>query len=198
MKKIDTKSNQENFLRFLTSHLTISEKEQQILLALPIFKSFPKGTTLFQEGDFTKEYYLVIKGGIRTYLLVDGDDITTDFYTENDSLIPPSTATKRPSNCYATCFEDSIIVVSTEDVEKKVFHQIPAFASLCRKFSEKLFAKKQQAHEDYRTFTPEQRYLQLIEDRPGLIQRIPQYHLASYLGVRPESLSRIRKRLTQK
>ena len=198
MTNIETKRSEEIFLQFLTSHLTLSAKEQQSLLALPIFKTFPKGTTLFKEGDFTKEYYLVIKGGIRTYLLVDGDEITTEFYTETDSLIPASTASNRPSNSYATCFEDSMVVVSTKDVEKKVVKDIPAFASLCRKFSENILAEKQQAHDDYRTLTPEQRYLQLIEERPGLIQRIPQYHLASYLGVRPESLSRIRKRLTQK
>jgi hypothetical protein len=50
----------------------------------------------------------------------------------------------------------------------------------------------------YITDTPEQRYLKLLQSRPDLIQRIPQYQLASYIGVKPESLSRMRKRIMAK
>jgi hypothetical protein len=52
--------------------------------------------------------------------------------------------------------------------------------------------------ESYTTDTPEQRYLKLLKTRPELFQRLPQYQLASYIGVKPESLSRIRKRLVKK
>jgi len=198
MKSIGTDGMKEAFLLFLKDQLTLSEKEKQAILEIPLFRTFPKGTILFHQGDFTKEYYFVIQGGIRTYLLVDGNDITTAFYTENEALIPLSTAIKEPSQCYAVCFEDSIVVVSSEDVEQEVFRHIPEFESVCRKFSEKLLARNLHSSVMSRTLTPEQRYLQLVKERPGLIQRIPQYHLASYLGIRPESLSRIRKRLAQK
>jgi CRP-like cAMP-binding protein len=191
-------SVKETFLRFLMKHLTLSEKKKKFILTLPMFKTFPKGSLLFKKGDLTEANYLVIKGGIRTYLIVEGDDITTAFYTETQAFLPSSTIVKTPSTCYATCFEDSVLVVCTEDVEKKVFQYVPELAFICRKFSEKLLAKIQQSLDMYKSLTPEQRYLHLISERPELLQRVPQYQLASYLGIRPESLSRIRKRLVKK
>lgn len=198
MKRTYTDSIKETFLQFLMKYLTLSKKKKQFISTLPMFKTFPKGSLLFKKGEFTKASYLVIKGGIRTYLMVEGNDITTEFYTETQAFIPSSTIVKTPSNCYATCFEDSILVVCTEDIEEKVFQYIPELTFICRKFSERLLAKMQLSLDMYRSLTPEQRYLHLINERPELIQRVPQYHLASYLGIRPESLSRIRKRLVQK
>ena len=60
---------------------------------------------------------------------------------------------------------------------------------------EAAFAEQKESLASYYTDSPEQRYLKLIRSRPGLVQRVPQYHLASYIGVKPESLSRIRKRI---
>jgi CRP-like cAMP-binding protein len=188
----------ENFLRYLSKHISLTEKEQQSLLDLPIFKSFQKGAILFEEGEITHDYYLIIKGGIRTYRLYDGEDITTEFYTENDCLIPVSTATKEPSKYYATCFEDSIIVITNNDIENNIFEKIPAFTSLCRRFSEMILAKVQSSSEELKILKPKQRYIKFINERADLVQRIPQYQLASYLGIKPESLSRIRKNLNHK
>jgi CRP-like cAMP-binding protein len=63
--------------------------------------------------------------------------------------------------------------------------------------SEIMAEKIQKNMARYKTSTPGERYEYLVERRPGLLQRIPQYQIASYLGVRPETLSRIRKRLTR-
>ncbi|CAM4517670.1 cyclic nucleotide-binding domain-containing protein [Corallococcus exiguus] len=60
---------------------------------------------------------------------------------------------------------------------------------------QKVLAEQQERFASYLTDTPEQRYLKLTRTRPDLLQRIPQYQLASYIGVKPESLSRIRKRI---
>lgn len=189
---------QELFLTYLTEHLSLSKRAREFLLTLPIFKIYSKGTMLFEEGDLTEEYYLVMSGCVRTYLIVDGDEITTGFYTEKDALIPVSTAIRAPSSSYAVCYEDSMIVVSSKKIEDLIFSHFPMFQSFCRRFSESLLAKKQKSTEEHRTLNPEARYLKIIQQRPDLIQRIPQYHIASYLGLRPESLSRIRKRIALK
>lgn len=61
---------------------------------------------------------------------------------------------------------------------------------------EAVFAEQKEALRSYYTDSPEQRYRKLLKSKPGLVQRIHQYHLASYIGIKPESLSRIRKRIS--
>jgi len=82
-------------------------------------------------------------------------------------------------------------------MEKTIFERFPRFETLCRILSEELLAKNQASFDGFKTSTPEQRYLNLLKTRPDLLQRVPQYQIASYLGIEPQSLSRIRKRLVK-
>jgi CRP-like cAMP-binding protein len=91
--------------------------------------------------------------------------------------------------------EDTVAVVGTPDQEEKMLSEYPQLKSVCLAMTEIMAEKLQENLARYRTTTPEERYRDLIEKRPDLLQRIPQYLIASYLGVKPESLSRIRKRL---
>ena len=185
----------DEFLKFLTMSDTLSDEDQNLLYNLPIFKSFSKESFLFKTGERTTHSYFILKGGVRTYKLIDGKDITLEFYLENEAFAPASTILCQPSSLYAVCFEDTVLVISTEEIEEHVTQRIPAFQKICRKFSEKLLAQKQERLEDYKTLSPEESYQQLVKERPELLQRVPQYHIASYLGIRPESLSRIRNRI---
>jgi CRP-like cAMP-binding protein len=186
---------EDTLFEFLNQHMTISDNEKKAITDLNVFKSFQKDDILIKEGEYTNEYYFVIKGCIRCYFLVDGEEKTSAFYTELDSFVPQSTVEKKSSALYASCVEDSLIVVSTPEMENAVFEKFPRFETLCRILSEKVVIKKQVEFECFKNSSAEQRYLNLLQNRPDLIQRVPQYHLASYLGIKPESLSRIRKRL---
>ena len=186
----------DEFLSILSTSVTLSNEKKNLLYKLPIFKKYSKGTVLFEKGNSTKQYYFVIKGGIRTYKIVDGKDITLEFYIDNEAFAPTSTVLKQPSNSYAVCFEETVMVVSTEEIEEEIIQHFPEFQSICRRFTEKLLAKEQEKMGKYKTFSPEQSYLYLIKKRPELIQRVPLYHIATYLGIRPESLSRIRNRIS--
>ena len=95
------------------------------------------------------------------------------------------------------CFEDTILVELSEEMQDTIVQQIPDLKGPCRKFSERLLAKNQETLEKHKTLSPDQYYLQLVKERPELIQRVPQHHIATYLGIRPESLSRIRGRLNK-
>nr|MBP9195448.1 Crp/Fnr family transcriptional regulator [Saprospiraceae bacterium] len=74
----------------------------------------------------------------------------------------------------------------------------PKFEIMCRKLSEELLAKERLEFDEFRTSSPEQRYLSLLEKRQDLIQRVPQHQLASYLGITPQSLSRLRARILER
>lgn len=94
--------------------------------------------------------------------------------------------------------EDTSLVIGNEQKAQELFKKFPRFETFARVVMEKSFTEQQQLMTSYRTDTPEQRYLKLLKLRPDLFQRVSQYHLASYIGVKPESLSRIRKRITDK
>jgi hypothetical protein len=83
-------------------------------------------------------------------------------------------------------------------MEAEINNRFPKFELMCRKLSEELLAKQQMDFDEFRTSSPEQRYLNLLKKRPDLLQRVPQHQLASYLGIQPQSLSRLRARILEK
>lgn len=83
-------------------------------------------------------------------------------------------------------------------MEAEVNSKFPKFDMMCRKLSEELLAKERIDFDEFKTSSPEQRYQTLLQKRPDLIQRVPQHQLASYLGIKPQSLSRLRARIFEK
>ena len=181
---------------YISRFMKLTDEETSAILDLNLFKNFKKGTILLSEGELSNEGYFVIKGCIRCYYIINGEEKTTAFYTESESLSPLCSINHKPSEYFVSCIEDSILVVANSDMEKIMFERFPRFETLCRIISEELVVTKQAIFDEFKTSTPEQRYLNLVKTRPDLIQRVPQYQLASFLGMKPESLSRIRKRLT--
>lgn len=183
---------------FLSKYVSLTEEEKAALISLDLFRSVKKGTILLREGQKSKDSYFVLKGCIRAYYMIDAEEKTTAFYTEMEALTPHCVISKTPSAYYVSCIEDSILTISNTDMEAVMNGQFPKFEILCRKLSEELLVKQQIDFDKFRTSSPEQRYLHLLESRPDLIQRVPQHQLASYLGVQPQSLSRLRARITEK
>jgi CRP-like cAMP-binding protein len=189
----------ENILfNFISKHIALSEEEKKTILSLDIFRTVKKGTVLLKEGQYSLEGYFVLKGCLRTYYLIDGEEKTTDFYTEMEGITPNCVLSKEASKYYISCAEDSIITISNPDMEAEIFEKFPKFETLCRILSEQLISKNQSSFDTFKTSTPEQRYLNLLQTRPDLVQRVPQHQLASYLGITPQSLSRMRSRLIEK
>ena len=183
---------------FISKYISLTEDEKQAIFSEDLFLTVKKGTILLSEGQKSNESYFVLKGCIRTYYLIDGEEKTTAFYTEMEALTPPSVINKTPCEYYISCVEDSILTVSNEDLGAEINIKFPKFEIMCRKLSEELLAKQQINFDEFKTSSPEQRYLNLLNKRPDLIQRVPQHQLASYLGIKPQSLSRLRSRILEK
>lgn len=183
---------------FIAKYITLTDDEKNAIISLNLFHSFKKGTILLREGQHSKDSYFVLKGCIRTYYIIDSEEKTTAFYTEMEALTPPAVINKTPSDYYVSCLEDSIILVSNSDVEVEVNTKFPKFEIMCRALSEELLARQRIDFDAFKTSSPEQRYLNLVQKRPDLIQRVPQHQLASYLGMQPQSLSRLRARIIEK
>jgi len=183
---------------FISKYISLTENEKNAIDSLDLFRSVKKGTILLKEGQKSKDSYFVLQGCIRTYYVLDGEEKTTAFYTEMEALTPPCVISKTPSEYYISCLEDTILTVSNSDMEIEINSKFPKFETICRILSEELLAKQRIDFDKFKTSSPEQRYLNLLQKRPDLIQRVPQHQLASYLGIKPQSLSRLRARILEK
>ena len=182
---------------FVEKYMPLTNEEKKAIADLDLFKSFKKGAVLLSEGEISGNYFFVLNGCIRCYYIIDGEEKTTAFYTENESLAPQSSANLTPAKYYIACVEDCVLAIANAEMEKEIFEKFPRFETLCRLLSEDLLAKNQASFDEFKNNSPEQRYLQLLNTRPDLVQRVPQHQLASYLGIKRESLSRIRKRILE-
>jgi CRP-like cAMP-binding protein len=183
---------------FISKYVPLDEIEKNALINLNIFQTYKKGTILLKEGQITNNGFFVLKGCIRTFYNIDGEEKTTAFYTEMEGLTPHCVLNKTLSKYYVTCVEDSVLVVSDANMENVIMQKFPKFETICRMLSEEVLVKQQINFDEFKTSSPEKRYLNLMQKRPDLIQRIPQYQLASYLGIKPQSLSRLRARILEK
>jgi len=182
---------------YLSRYITISKELANVFINSSFVRVFPKGTVLLREGDVASKSYFILKGCIRNYVLKDGEDKTINFFIEEEAIIPMGYGKDVRSEYFLECLEDTVAVVGTPKEEERILAEYPELKSVCLAMSQIMAAKLQESLARYRTSTPEERYSDLVEKRPDLIQRIPQYQIASYLGVKPESLSRIRKRLSR-
>ncbi len=172
------------------------EEEQGIRDAFPI-KTFTKETDLLKEGQIAKDAFLVIKGCIRKYSIENGEEKTIEFYTEFQPAVNfDSMSNNIPSKYYFTCTEDCTIGIMNSEKENALYRKFPRFGEVCRVEVEKMLGKSQEELSVFKNSTPKERYLNLLKERPNLINRVPQYQLASYLGIKPETLSRVRKKLS--
>ncbi len=96
---------------FISKYISLSEDEKNEIVSLNIFRTIKKGTLLLKESHYSNEGYFVLKGGIRTYYIINGEEKTTAFYTEMEGLTPNYVITKGPSEYFISCIEDSILTV---------------------------------------------------------------------------------------
>lgn len=185
----------DKLVEVLSRYAVLTDNLKDALLRLVPIKNFDKGTVLLREGEPAGECYFVLEGCIRCFYLKDGADKTAEFYTEGDVASPVTYGTCEPSPCWLECVEPVLAAVGTPDDEDEMNAQNPDMEKVHRVMAEAMMAKYLRTHNEYKNNTPEERYAHLAEWRADLLERVPHYQIASYLGIAPESLSRIRKRL---
>ena len=153
-----------------------------------------KGTTLVKEGQYSDKTFFIIEGCARAYYLKDGKDISDWFAFENDFISSiNSFFLNIPSPHYIEVLEDSILLeISGKDVEilSAKYHE---FERLSKIIVIKTMLQLQERIASMQFHSAEQKYENLLSIRPNIVQRIPLMHIASYIGITLETLSRIRK-----
>ena len=182
-------------IKYISKYIPVNPELEDAINNTGFIRSYKKGTLLLEQGRISTECYFIIKGCIRSYYLNDGEEKTIDFFTEEQSVTPSAFGRNIPSEYFLECIEDTIAGVGTPEIETDFYQRFPALESLNRVLAEVILSKSQDTFAEFKMASPEQRYINLLKNRPDLIQRAPQHQIASYLGITPESLSRIRKRM---
>jgi CRP-like cAMP-binding protein len=173
----------------------LSAEEIDVMSQMMYLKTFKKGSFLLKEGQIASHIYYNLKGCVREYYLKDAEEKTINFYTEGDTISHTSYILRTPAKHYLECVEDTTVTVMSYQNDKAFSERFPRFSTICNGKTEAQLGHLQEIAAEYMVSTPEERYLKLVETRPDLLNRVPQYQLASYVGVTPESLSRIRNRI---
>ncbi len=184
----------------LISQMTQLSPEEELFIedTFPV-KTYKKGTYLLKVGEIAKGSFFVIEGCVREYLLEDGEEKTIAFYTEQQSLANQSSISNQtPSKINFICTEDTTVVITRAEKEKKFYEKFPRFKEFCLEEMDRIIGEQRERLTEFYRLKPEERYAKLQQERPDLLNRVPQYQIASYLGIKPETLSRIRARIVNK
>jgi CRP-like cAMP-binding protein len=177
----------------------LSDDEKTGLLQSMDVQTFKKDSFLLKAGQLNSATWFVLEGLVRQYVIRDGQEISTGFYSKGQWIIAEETkGDGRLADAYLQCIEETVLVFGNEQKAKELFKQFPRFEAISRQVMEKVYFEQREQMTSYITDKAEQRYLRLIETRPEILQKVPQYDIATYIGVKPESLSRIRRKLQQK
>lgn len=155
-----------------------------------------KGMILIKEGEVPDECYFVLKGLVRQFQFIDGTERTTEFYTEKNGTVSSMHYTDQtPSSFFLECAEDCLLIAGNMEIDKVHYEQFPELLEITKHILESDLNKAKVNFSKFILSSPKERYLHFLETRPDLLNRVPLHQIASYLGMTPESLSRIRKRI---
>jgi CRP-like cAMP-binding protein len=162
----------------------------------------PAKTVLLHEGEISKKMFLIEKGCIRVWFNNNGKDVTFQFFFENNTVASIESFRKKlPSPLTVETIEPGVLwCIHKKDIDR-IIAEINEVPQLRDKFIDTIFERTFDYMKHFFSFikdTPEQRYLNLIKDKPQIIKRVPQHYIASYLGISTVHLSRIKNKLAKK
>lgn len=178
--------------------MPLSEDEVEAIDETMRWQEYGRGTILLKEAQISSDTYFVLEGIVRQYYLIDGVEKTSDFFSDEQWVISLNHINpNNPSPYYLECCTDCSLLIGNSQKGEGLFKKFPNLETISRKLMERVFTEQQEKIEAFTINTPILRYQNLLKSRPDLFQRIRQYQIASYIGVTPESLSRIRKRIAK-
>ncbi|MCU0352397.1 MAG: Crp/Fnr family transcriptional regulator [Cytophagales bacterium] len=180
----------------LQRHVRLTESESDHICAKLIVKQLRRKELFYSEGQVCRSVAFVNSGCLRYFYVKEGEERTGQFFFENAWYTDyESFLTGQPSKQNIQALEPTELLLLSKKDLYELYDAIPAFERFGRIMAENAYLGSRKNNMALLTLNPEERYLNLIAERPKVIERIPLKYIASYLGVKPESLSRIRKRL---
>jgi CRP-like cAMP-binding protein len=193
---MSTKFNSKKIFESIESIFPLDRNEKQAFVQILKFNRLNKLDLLLSEGDVCTNFYFISSGCFRTFQTVEGEERTVQFFFEGDwyaNFESLHSGTASPEG-FQSLLAGDVIFFSKNDIEL-VYQNHPGLEKFGRFFAERAVTNIHKRNTALISQTAEERYLALLETHPEIIEQIPQYYVASCLNLRPESLSRIKRRL---
>lgn len=187
----------ESILQNVSKYITLSESEKQLFLSLLEVKTFPKKTILLHEGEVCQFEAYVNSGCLRTYYINEnGFEVVLQFSIEDWWVSDiASFDSQKPSHLFIETLEDVEVLVLSHENKERLLHEIPTFERFFRILLRRNLAATQSRLIQTMAKPAQEKYLDFIKLYPTISQRVAQHYIASYLGISPEFLSKIRSRI---
>ncbi|WP_050708475.1 Crp/Fnr family transcriptional regulator [Dysgonomonas sp. HGC4] len=189
-----------NIQEHISSIISLEDNQWELILNALESKVIDKDDHLLREGEVSDSIAFISSGTLIYYKdLENGDQMTTDFGFEGDWVTDNySRLNNCPSLINIKAIEKSKLYILKNNELIALYNKIPSLERLGRVVTERFFLKMVEHNIDLQTLSAKERYLKLLKNHPEIFQRIPQYHIANYLGIAPKSLSRIRSEIFNK
>jgi len=189
----------EKLRAFFERQFPVTDEQFEFIKTQFIPKKVKKGEFLLREGDMTRYSIFVASGCLRTYTIDDtGKEHILQFSPENWWTGDMSFTSNVRSRCFIDALEDSEVLLTEPSSIQKLNQYMPQSAVHYQAALQKSMEAKNQRIVASLSETAEERYNDFLKKYPSLVQRVPQHMIASYLGISPETLSRIRKQQSHK
>jgi CRP-like cAMP-binding protein len=186
-----------SFIAFLNTLQPLSLPLTEALLANTTRENFPAHHLLLQPGQVARRVYFLETGLVRGYTLLHGREVSSWFMQAGDFVISIlSFFTQQPSDEYLELLEPAVVHSISYDQLQRLYHDFSGFNFIGRRLIEKYYVLSEQRARHLRAHSAQERYELLLQAFPTVFQRVALHHIASHLGMAPETLSRLRNKLT--
>jgi CRP-like cAMP-binding protein len=184
--------------KFAAELVDFSETEWQAHRDLLTRRFLRKGEYLSRQGEVCNYVSFINTGSLRVFMIANEQEFSKHFFFEREYASDYSSfLTRNPGLWFIKALEDTELMELNYDKVQRLYDSFPVWQKYGRLIAERLFIQVADRSQELLLKTPEEMYIRLIETQSPILSRIPQHYIASYLGIQPESLSRIRKRIME-
>ncbi len=180
----------------ISKFVVLTAEELEFFISSLQFKSLKRKELLLREGEVCYFTAFIVKGSLRYFYSIEGNECTGQFffekswYTDYESFLSGT-----PSQQNIETLEKTEVLLLERKYLEEMYSRYPKFERFGRLMAEHAYLGVRKKNEALTNQSAEDRYLNLLKERPKVVERVPQHYIASYLGMQPQSLSRIRKKI---